>query len=181
MRSVDRRQISPCPDQPVGYRCPITRSHPRAPSTSSCCPGPRRLPTWTTLWRSWIGGCEAASRSTTAIRRPQRNAETKERLIAVRWNPVVVGDDHDWRARAACRSVDANLFFPTGSTGPALAQLQAAKAFCRSCPVQRDCLEFALETNQEDGVWGGKDEIERRRLRREWRQSTKREGRRVGV
>ena len=101
--------------------------------------------------------------------------------MAVRWNPVVDADDDDWRARAACRSVDADLFFPTGSTGPALSQLQAAKAFCRSCPVQPDCLEFALETNQEDGVWGGKDETERRRLRREWREARKPAGRRLGV
>lgn len=98
-----------------------------------------------------------------------------------RWKPVVDADDDDWRARAACRSVDANLFFPAGSTGSALDQIQAAKAFCRACPVQRDCLEFALETNQEDGVWGGKDETERRRLRREWRQARKQVGRRVGV
>ncbi len=101
--------------------------------------------------------------------------------MAVRWNPVVEADDDDWRARAACRSVDANLFFPTGSTGYALTQLEAAKAFCRSCPVQRDCLEFAIETNQEDGIWGGKDETERRRLRREWRQSRKPERRPVRV
>ena len=101
--------------------------------------------------------------------------------MEVRWKPVVDADDDDWRALAACRSVDANLFFPTGTTGSALAQVQAAKAFCRSCPVQRACLEFALETNQENGVWGGKDEVERRRLRREWRLSRKEVGRRVGA
>lgn len=101
--------------------------------------------------------------------------------MAIRWKSVVDAEDDHWRARAACRSVDANLFFPTGSTGSAVAQLQAAKAFCRSCSVRRDCLEFALETNQEDGVWGGKDETERRRLRWEWRQSRMQAGRRVGV
>lgn len=101
--------------------------------------------------------------------------------MAVGWKVLVDADNDDWRALAACRSVDANLFFPAGSTGPALAQVHAAKAFCRSCPVQRDCLEFALQTNQEDGVWGGKDETERRRLRREWRQSRKPVGRPVGV
>ena len=101
--------------------------------------------------------------------------------MAVGWKPLVDADDDDWRALAACRSVDANLFFPTGSTGSALAQLHTAKAFCRSCPVQGECLEFALQTNQEDGVWGGKDETERRRLRREWRQSRTPVGRRVGV
>lgn len=32
-----------------------------------------------------------------------------------------------------------------------------------------DCLEFAITTNQEYGVWGGTSEEERRVLRREWR------------
>ncbi|HTJ74119.1 MAG TPA: WhiB family transcriptional regulator [Acidimicrobiales bacterium] len=90
--------------------------------------------------------------------------------MAVHSNPIAAVED-DWRALAACRSVDANLFFPNGNSGPALAQLQAAKAFCRACPVQCACLNFAIETNQEDGIWGGKDETERRRLRREWRRT----------
>jgi WhiB family redox-sensing transcriptional regulator len=100
--------------------------------------------------------------------------------VAVRWKSLGEADVDDWRALAACRSVDANLFFPSGSTGPAVVELQRAKAFCRSCPVQRACLEFALETNQEDGVWGGKDETERRQLRLEWRQSRTQVGRRAG-
>lgn len=85
------------------------------------------------------------------------------------WNPVFEWDNDGWRDRAACRDTDANLFFPAGSTGSALDRIQAAKAVCRSCPVQDACLGFALETNQEAGVWGGKDEEERRRLRKTWR------------
>jgi len=71
-----------------------------------------------------------------------------------------------WRDRAACRSTDPDLFFPAGSTGDAVDQIQSAKRICRSCPVQDACLHFALETNQGVGVWGGMDEDERRRLRR---------------
>ncbi|MGI8757935.1 MAG: WhiB family transcriptional regulator [Acidimicrobiales bacterium] len=74
-------------------------------------------------------------------------------------------DDESWRDRAVCRYVDADLFFPVGSTGGAIAQVQAAKGVCRSCPVKDPCLQFALDTNQEAGVWGGKDEVERRSLR----------------
>ena len=85
--------------------------------------------------------------------------------------PHVVDSDHDrWREHAACRDSDASLFFPAGSTGAAIEQIEAAKAVCATCPVRDDCLRFALETNQEDGVWGGRDEIERRRLRRGWRE-----------
>lgn len=81
-------------------------------------------------------------------------------------NPTFNEGDDAWRRHAACRASDPDLFFPLGSTGVAVDQLEAAKAVCRSCPVQEPCLRFALETNQGDGVWGGKTEQERRRLRR---------------
>ena len=89
--------------------------------------------------------------------------------MAVMWNPVFDWDNEGWRDQAACRSVGAGLFFPTGSTGASIDWIQSAKAVCRSCPVQDPCLQFALETNQEAGVWGGTDEDERRRLRKAWR------------
>lgn len=90
--------------------------------------------------------------------------------MAVMWNPIVHWDSESWRDQAACRHTDPDLFFPTGSTGTAIDQIEAAKAVCRSCPVQDPCLQFALETNQEPGVWGGTDEAERRQLRRVWRE-----------
>jgi WhiB family redox-sensing transcriptional regulator len=85
------------------------------------------------------------------------------------WNPAFDWDSDGWRTQAACRHTDANLFFPAGSTGAAVEQIDMAKAVCRTCPVQGACLRFAYETNQEAGVWGGEDEDERRRLRRSWR------------
>lgn len=75
----------------------------------------------------------------------------------------------DWRAMSACRDTDPSLFFPVGTTGPALEQIAAAKAVCESCEVQDPCLRFALETNQDSGVWGGKSEEERRHVRRQAR------------
>ncbi|WAU83401.1 WhiB family transcriptional regulator [Streptomyces sp. Qhu-G9] len=71
-----------------------------------------------------------------------------------------------WREYAECRTVDPDLFFPIGSTGPALVQIEDAKSVCRRCPVQEECLDWALETGQSIGVWGGKSEAERRTLRR---------------
>ncbi|WP_419926142.1 WhiB family transcriptional regulator [Candidatus Poriferisocius sp.] len=72
----------------------------------------------------------------------------------------------DWRCQAACRDTDPDLFFPVGSTGLALEQIESAKVVCQQCNSQTACLEFALATNQDSGVWGGKSEDERRQLRR---------------
>ena len=72
----------------------------------------------------------------------------------------------DWRDSAACRTEDPELFFPIGNTGPALVQIEEAKAVCRQCSVQSPCLSFALETGQDAGVWGGLSEDERRALKR---------------
>ncbi|MEU1043090.1 WhiB family transcriptional regulator [Streptomyces sp. NPDC005551] len=71
-----------------------------------------------------------------------------------------------WRDAAACRSVDPDLFFPVGSTGPAVLQIREAKAVCRRCPVRDACLRWALDTEQTLGVWGGTSENERRALKR---------------
>ena len=62
----------------------------------------------------------------------------------------------DWRAKAACRDKDPELFFPVGNTG----------AVCRTCKVIDACLKCALDTNQDYGVWGGLSEDERRALKR---------------
>jgi WhiB family redox-sensing transcriptional regulator len=72
----------------------------------------------------------------------------------------------DWRHRAICRDEDPELFFPIGNTGPALLQIEQAKAVCRRCPVSHDCLAWALESGQDAGVWGGLSEDERRALKR---------------
>ncbi|GGV21317.1 WhiB family transcriptional regulator [Streptomyces griseoflavus] len=72
----------------------------------------------------------------------------------------------NWRSSAACRTEDPDLFFPIGTSGPALLQTEQAKAVCRRCPVQEQCLQWALETGQSIGVWGGTSETERRALKR---------------
>ncbi len=74
---------------------------------------------------------------------------------------VTTYDPNDWRLDAACRDLDTAIFFPEMEEAVA-----AAKAVCATCPVREACLEFALITRQDDGVWGGLDENERRRVRR---------------
>ena len=72
----------------------------------------------------------------------------------------------DWRHRALCRDEDPELFFPIGTTGPATEQVEVAKTVCLRCDVRVQCLEWALETGQDAGVWGGMSEEERRAVKR---------------
>lgn len=72
----------------------------------------------------------------------------------------------EWRQRAACLNEDPELFFPDGTTGTAFEQTQRAKAVCRNCAVIKQCLQWALDHNQDAGIWGGLSEEERRNIRR---------------
>ncbi|MGW7247746.1 WhiB family transcriptional regulator [Streptomyces decoyicus] len=74
--------------------------------------------------------------------------------------------ERDWRHDAACREEEPELFFPTGNTGPALLQIEEAKAVCRRCPVLQKCGQWALDTGQDTGVWGAMSEDERRATKR---------------
>lgn len=74
----------------------------------------------------------------------------------------------DWRQSANCLKVDPELFFPVGSVkaGPGLEQANKAKAVCQKCDVIDECLTYALEHNQDSGIWGGQTEDERRAIKR---------------
>ena len=75
-------------------------------------------------------------------------------------------DRSDWRGHAACRDADPEQFFPDGDTRSARAHVKTAKLICRGCPVSATCLNWALASGQEAGIWGGLTEDERRRLPR---------------
>jgi WhiB family transcriptional regulator, redox-sensing transcriptional regulator len=92
----------------------------------------------------------------------------RQPIVALTQSRTFEFNTEDWREKASCRSVDPDLFFPVGTTGLALDQIEQAKAVCRACPSVDPCLEFALSTNQESGVWGATSEEERRKLRRQW-------------
>jgi WhiB family redox-sensing transcriptional regulator len=70
--------------------------------------------------------------------------------------------DYDWRDDATCRTVDPELFFPSGRGGQVTAMEQQAKKVCAVCPVREECLDAALEAGDYTGVWGGLSEAERR-------------------
>jgi WhiB family transcriptional regulator, redox-sensing transcriptional regulator len=70
----------------------------------------------------------------------------------------------EWMSRGTCAQTDPDAFFPEkgGST-------REAKKVCRSCPVRRECLEYALENDERFGIWGGVSERARRAVNRRLR------------
>lgn len=67
-----------------------------------------------------------------------------------------------WQEYALCAQVDPDAFFVEKgqSTRP-------AKKVCAGCFVQAECLDYALERDERFGVWGGKSERERRRIKQQ--------------
>jgi len=90
--------------------------------------------------------------------------------VAASWQQGVPEPGQDpgdgaWRFLARCADCDPDLFFPIGTSGPALRQAMQAKSVCAGSPVRSECLQWAQATQQTHGVWGGLDEHERERLR----------------
>lgn len=72
-----------------------------------------------------------------------------------------------WMAEGHCRAYSPSVFFPIDGVG-----VIAARAVCAECPVQGNCLEYALANRIEHGVWGGASERERRRIIKRRRSQT---------
>jgi len=72
-----------------------------------------------------------------------------------------------WQVRASCRGPQAEVFFPPSRAErkeEKVARERRAKEICRSCPVRKLCLEYALRIREPHGIWGGLNETERRQL-----------------
>lgn len=76
-------------------------------------------------------------------------------------NRLSAGDGAHWQADAVCRDEDPEKFFPIGTAGPALLQVEQAKAVCRRCPVTDQCLQWALDIRDRHGVFAGTTPQER--------------------
>lgn len=81
---------------------------------------------------------------------------------------MVVGH---WVDDAACRGCDPDVFYPPERDGyrgrirqPAPADADLAKLICRECPVQVQCLRYAVDHGEPHGIWGGLTPKERHRL-----------------
>lgn len=71
-----------------------------------------------------------------------------------------------WRDLGACLDEDPDLFAPDGTTGRWVQVIAQAKAICGRCPVREQCLQWAIDTRQDYGIFGGLDEYERQQRRR---------------
>lgn len=69
-----------------------------------------------------------------------------------------------WALDGLCRQVDPELFYPDEKE-----QGADAKTICNDCLVRTECLEWALNNNEQHGVWGGKSAWQRNKLRRKRR------------
>lgn len=77
--------------------------------------------------------------------------------------PDLPPDDYttdNWGQYAACRGLDPDLFFPERGE-----DTRRAKAVCATCPVVDFCLNYAISAREKQGIWGGRSERERRRIR----------------
>lgn len=72
-----------------------------------------------------------------------------------------------WQLEGRCRVEDGSVFFPPAhfEHKPEREAREArAKEICARCPVRAECLEWALATREQHGVWGGYSESERKAL-----------------
>jgi WhiB family transcriptional regulator, redox-sensing transcriptional regulator len=74
---------------------------------------------------------------------------------------VMAADTDNWTRLALCAGdPDPDCWFSTSQK-----KTNRAIAKCRACPVQNECLRFAINTRQSQGVWGGTTPQERRLIR----------------
>lgn len=57
----------------------------------------------------------------------------------------------NWREHVACSGLDPDLFFPESEKEAKV----IIEEVCDYCSVQDHCLEHAIRTKENEGVWGG--------------------------
>lgn len=75
-----------------------------------------------------------------------------------------LADRESWQDAANCKGADIDIFFSLDERDQ-----KEALELCKACPVQRECLQDALETREMYGIWGGMRESDRRAIIRDHR------------
>lgn len=99
------------------------------------------------------------------------SAETRQ-YLELRKNPELAAQqevvaEYGWRELAACKSWDVNAFYQgDGESGLTWdRRKEFARQICQKCVVVNDCLEWALQHGERQGMWGGVDMHEMRKKR----------------
>lgn len=67
-----------------------------------------------------------------------------------------------WTVAAVCATTNPDAWFPEPGTST-----KPATTVCQTCPVRAECLDYAVRTNQRDGIWGGMTPQQIRNMRAE--------------
>ena len=57
---------------------------------------------------------------------------------------------HTWMTDAACTEYDPEFWWP-GNGG----DNRRVFEICDACPVKKQCLQFAIDNDEREGIWGG--------------------------
>lgn len=88
-------------------------------------------------------------------------------IVRPRWWPRAAcrgKGPHDWFAVAPIANKTGRPRrdgYPNSAALPTLEARQRAQAVCDECVVRIDCLEHAITTHEDHGMWGGRTETER--------------------
>lgn len=81
----------------------------------------------------------------------------------------------DWKEQGKCwgktTSPETDFWFPDpedDSDEVRKSKTSQAKAICYTCTVKEQCLRYAIENDEEYGIWGGKTRRERTAIKRQW-------------
>jgi WhiB family redox-sensing transcriptional regulator len=126
--------------------------------------GSERLHSPDGTWRLLVSGQGKSSRDRPDRLGPTDQNEVDRDMSDVSRLPGPMDHAWQWQRLGSCRGMDSGVFFhPDGERNPSRARRTArAKEVCHSCPVMDMCREFALQTREPFGVWGGLAEAERR-------------------
>lgn len=62
-----------------------------------------------------------------------------------------------------CRTTDPEVWFPEQGDG-SKESVRQAKKWCKECPVQMECLAYAVANREAFGIWGGLTVEERSKM-----------------
>ena len=97
----------------------------------------------------------------------RRPTVTRGEVVSI-WQrgPCMAIADVAWRSKGACQGLDAEIFYPENED-----HAEFALSVCEQCAVRIACLDYALDTREQQGVWGGATARDRRKMLRQRRQS----------